>query len=79
MKKLVAPSGQTVDDREEHTASCIQDLCRECCIGRGRIHQHRAGGRETAIPAIAIDHGNLNDRDDQLQETTGAPNLGWQV
>ena len=35
------------------------------------MHQHRAGGREAAIPAIAIDCEQLNDRDDQLQETTG--------
>ena len=39
------------------------------------MHQHRAGGRETAIPAIAIDYVQLNDRDDQLQETTGVQNL----
>ena len=31
------------------------------------MHQHRAGGRETAIPAIAIDNGHLNERDDQLR------------
>ena len=37
------------------------------------MHQHRAGGRETAIPAIAIEYVYLNDRDGQLQETTGAP------
>ena len=37
------------------------------------MHQHRAGGRETAIRAIAIDYGCLNERDDQLQETRGAP------
>ena len=43
------------------------------CIGRGRMQQHRAGGRETAIPAIAIDCGELNDRDVQLQEMTEAP------
>ena len=49
--------------------------CRECCIGCGPTHQHRAGGRETAIQAIAIDYGYSNERDDQLQETTGAPTL----
>ena len=37
------------------------------------MHQHRAGGSETAIPAIAIDCGQMNERDDQLQETAGAP------
>ena len=37
------------------------------------MQQHRAGGRENAIPAIAIDYGHLNERDDQLQETAGAP------
>ena len=39
------------------------------------MHQHRAGGRETTIPAIAIDYGHLNERDDLLQEATGAPIL----
>ena len=38
-----------------------------------RMHQHRASGRETTIPAIAIDFGYLNERDDLLQETAGAP------
>ena len=38
------------------------------------MHQHRTGGRETAIPAIAIDYGYLNDRDDQMREA-GAPIL----
>ena len=47
--------------------------CRECCFGRGRMHQHRAGGRETGILAIAIDYVYLHERDDQLQETAGAP------
>ena len=78
MKKLVAPSASTADDREEHTASghaVFRTWCRECCIGRGRLHQHRAGGRETAIPAITIDCGYLTARDDLLQETTGAPIL----
>ena len=37
------------------------------------MHQHRAGGSETTIPAIAIDYGYLNERDDQLQEMAGAP------
>ena len=37
------------------------------------MHQHRAGGRETAILAIAKDYGYLNERDDQLRETAGAP------
>ena len=79
MKKLVAPSAPTGADREEHTATSghavFRNWCRECCIGRGYVHQHRAGGRETAIPAIAIDYGYLNERDDQLQETAGAPVL----
>ena len=35
---------------------------------RGRMHQHRAGGKETTIPAIAVDYGYLNERDDLLQE-----------
>ena len=38
------------------------------------MHQHHTGGRETAIPAIAIDYGFLNDRDDQTREA-GAPIL----
>ena len=38
------------------------------------MHQHRAGGRETAIPATAIDYGYLNDRDNQMREA-GAPSL----
>ena len=32
------------------------------------MHQHRAGGRETTKPAIAIDYGYLNERDDRLPE-----------
>ena len=32
-------------------------------------HQHRAGGRDTAIPATATDNGYTDERDDQLQET----------
>ena len=70
MKKLVAPTAPTAADREEHTASghaVFRTWCRECCI-RGRTHQHRAGGRETTIPATAIDCGYLNERDDLLQE-----------
>ena len=39
------------------------------------MHQHRAGGRETTIPAIANDYGYLNERDDLLQEAAGAPIL----
>ena len=39
------------------------------------MHQHRAGGRETTIPAIAIDYVYLNERDDLLQEAAGAPIL----
>ena len=39
------------------------------------MHQHRAGGKETTIPAIAIDYGYLNERDDLLQEAAGAPIL----
>ena len=78
VKKLVAPSAPTAADREEHTASghaVFRTWCRECCTPRGRMHQHRAGGRETAIPAIAIDYGYLDERDDLLQETAGAPIL----
>ena len=58
VKKLVAPTAPTATDREEHMASghaVFRTWCRECCIGRGRMHQHRAGGKETTIPAIAID------------------------
>ena len=76
MNKLVAPSAPTADDREEHTASghaVFRTWCRECCIGRGRMHQHRASGRETTISAIAIGYGYLNERDDLLQEAAGAP------
>ena len=39
------------------------------------MHQHRAVGRETTIPAIAIDYGYLNERDHLLQEAAGAPIL----
>ena len=78
VKKLVAPTAPTATDREERTASghaVFRTWCRDCCIGRGRMHQHRAGGRETTIPAIAIDYGYLNERDDLLQEVAGAPIL----
>ena len=78
VKKLVAPTAPTATDREEPTASghaVFRVWCRECCIGRGRMRQHRAGGRETMIPAIAIDYGYLNERDDLLQEAAGAPIL----
>ena len=78
VKKLVAPTAPTAADWEEHTVSrhaAFRTWCRECCIGRGRMHQHRAGGRETAIPAVAIDYGYLNERDDQLQKTARAPIL----
>ena len=47
--------------------------CRECGIGRGRMHQHRAGEREREREKSQ--YGYLIDRDDQLQETTGAPIL----
>ena len=33
----------------------------------------------TASPAIAVDYGYLNERDDLLQEAAGAPILGEQV
>ena len=78
VKQLVAPTTPTASDREEHTASghaVFRTWFRECCIGPGRMHQHRAGGRETTIPAIAIDYGYLNERDDLLQEAAGAPIL----
>ena len=42
------------------------------------MHQHRACGGETTIPAIAIDYGYLNERDDLLQEAAGA-DFGEQV
>ena len=73
-RALLAP---IAEDREEHIASghaVFRTWCRECSIGRGGMHQHRAGGRETAIPAIAIDYVYLNDRDDQMREA-GAPIL----
>ena len=47
VRKLVAPAAPTAAEREEHTASghaVFRTWCRECCIGRGRMHQHRAGG-----------------------------------
>ena len=78
VKKLVAPTAPTASEREEHAASghaVFRTWCRECCIGRGRMHQHRAGGKETTIPAIAIDYGYLNERGDLLQEAAGAPIL----
>ena len=37
------------------------------------MHQHPARRRGTSILAIAIDCVYLNDRDEQLQETAGAP------
>ena len=54
VKKLVAPTAPTASDREEHTTSghaVFRTWCRECCIGRGRMHQHRAGGRENHYPS----------------------------
>ena len=39
------------------------------------MRQHRAGGRETTIQAIAFDYGYLDERDDLLQEVAGAPIL----
>ena len=78
VKKLLAPTAPTSTDREEPTASghaVFRTWCRECYIGRARMHQHRAGGRETTIPAIAMDFGYLNERDDLLQEAAGAPIL----
>ena len=77
VKKFVTPSASTTEDREEHTASghaVFRTWCRECCIGRDRMHQHRARGKETTIPAIAIDYGCFNDRDNQMREA-GAPIL----
>ena len=55
--------------------AAFRTWCRECCIRRGRMHQHRAGGRQTTIPAIATDYGYWNERDDLLQEAAGAPIL----
>ena len=37
------------------------------------MHQQLAGGRETAIPLIAINYGYLNERHEQMRETAGAP------
>ena len=66
----------TSDDREEHTASVMRCVgLGVVYIGRGRMRRLRAGGRDTAIPAIAIDSGYLNERDDQLQESAEAPIL----
>ena len=78
VKKLVALTAPAAADREEHTASghaVFRTWCRECCIGRGRMHQHRAGGRKTVILAIAIDYGFLNERDELLQDAARAPIL----
>ena len=82
VKKLVAPTSPTATDREEHTASghaVLRTWCRECCIGRGRMPQHRADGRETTIPAIAIDYDYLNERDDPAARGGGSPDFGEQV
>ena len=79
VKKLVMPTAPTATDREDHTTTghaVFRNWCRECCIGCGRMHQHRAGGRETTIPAIAVDYGYLNERDDLLQEAA-APRFCW--
>ena len=68
VRKIVALTAPTATDREEHTASrhaMFGTWRRECRIGRGRMHQHRAGGKRISIPAIAIDHGYLNERDDR--------------
>ena len=78
VKKLVAPTAPIATDQEEPTASghaVFRTWCRECCIGRGRMYQHRVGGRDTTFPSIAIDYGYLNERDDLLQEAAGAPIL----
>ena len=43
VKKLVAPSPPAAADRGEHIASVhavFRNWCRECCIARGRMHQH---------------------------------------
>ena len=79
VSKLVAPSPPSAAEREEHTASrqsVFRTSCRECCIGRCRRHQHRSGGRETTIPALAIYDGYLNERDDQTREMW--PHRTWQ-
>ena len=42
VRKLVAPTAPTASDREKDTASghaLFSTWCRECCIGRGRMHQ----------------------------------------
>ena len=70
MKKLVVPTVPTAAEREQLTATVhavFRTWCRECCIGRGRMHQHRASWREMTIPAIAMDYGFLNEPDDMLQ------------
>ena len=75
VKNLVAPTAPTATCRAEHMASghaVFGTWCRKCCIGRSRMHQHRAGGRETTIPAVATDHGYLSERGDLLQEAAGA-------
>ena len=79
MKKLVAPASPNSNrPRRAHgqwTCS-VQNLVVESvasdvaeCISIVPVR------REITIPAIAIDHGNLNERDDLLQETAGAPIL----
>ena len=57
VKKLVAPTAPTATDREEHTASVhavFRTWCRECCSGRGRKHQHRAGGRASVTVIVGL-------------------------
>ena len=73
VRKFVAPTAPTATGGEEHAV--FRTWCRESCIGRGRMQQHRAGGRETTIPALATDYGYLNENDDLLQEAAGSPIL----
>ena len=76
MKKLVAPSAPTADDREEHTASgravfrtCVVSVASDVADCTSIVQEEELA----AVLAIAIDYGYLNDRDDQLQEAARAP------
>ena len=78
VRKLVAPPAPTAADREEHTArghAVFRTWMSRMLHRTWSNASHRAGGTETTIPAIATDCGYSNERDDQLQETSGAPIL----
>ena len=66
VKKLVAPSAPTADDRED--VSVASDVAE--CISTVQQEEKPRFWR------LCIDYGNLNERDDELQEMAGAPNFG---